>query len=259
MSINSTGDRMTDKTRRSVPANGAEIIRFRKEKGMGQENFSRKLGFSKRTLQRAEQGKYVSPEALNDIAISLKVPVTHITASESHSSPETEDDDWQPSIRFVKIATASVFIEAKWYQKFSYEFRIDPDEDTANKIADVIDLLGEIDQFFGSYSNKIRLIGRTNSLLKVLEDIGVYFHIGTYNDYHIIEDEKTDPYDDGPPSFTATTYYKGEIIISEESKEHITDVVYRSMSKVWVREKLKEKEEQGYSTTNDIDFPDIPF
>jgi transcriptional regulator with XRE-family HTH domain len=109
--------------------------------GKPQKALVKEGGITERTLQRAESGLPVSPACLNAIATRLGVPLEEIAAKQAIKSSETVAAE---DITLSQVGGRRLI---EWLQSspysVSYSFRVDPDAETAEHIANAIEFCGQ--------------------------------------------------------------------------------------------------------------------
>ena len=187
---------MSNMTKGVLP-DGAKIRKLRRQAGKTQKGLINNTVVMLRTLQRAEQGKPILPDMLGAIAASLGV-----TSNELRKGASTDDSKSRPIVRLRRMAppSASNFIKhvRDGVDRMDIEFDLDPDQSTAELLAEAAELLEEFRanwhwEFWWAATSKseglqenkftpaqeIRKIGRLNTLLQSLADSGIFPYLGT--------------------------------------------------------------------------------
>ena len=180
----------TTNTSRSVKPNGKKIKDRRNELGKTQKalihNNPDAAGLRLRTYQRAEQGKPISPYNLQAIATVLGLEYLDVLENENAGDKSTR--------RLNRLVPPSASTLVSFLRddvdSLGIDFEIDPDEEQAEILAEMAETCERIrcasffDQFEGedkhlTPAEKIRVIGRLNTLLNQLFEAGVYLFYGS--------------------------------------------------------------------------------
>ncbi len=180
----------TTNTSRSVKPNGKKIKARRNELGKTQKalihNNPDAAGLRLRTYQRAEQGKPISPYNLQTIATVLGLEYLDVLENENAGDKSTRRlNRLVPPSASTLVLFLRDDVDNLWI-----DFEIDPDEEQAEILAEMAETCERIrcasifDQFEGedkylTPTEKIRVIGRLNTLLNQLFEAGVYLFYGS--------------------------------------------------------------------------------
>ena len=179
--------------RKGVRANGPRIKELRMKKGLSQKALSREAHVTERTLQRAEKSEVVMPGILQAIANTLEVQIDGLFAEGVSRSETTLPDD--PHLLLVRLTRTSSANELSRNVRFAGKpnigWDVDPDMFTAERIAVVIEAVERMAAQGSSQStaDKMRDVGRVNSLLTDLNEAGIGTFVGTYQELHVERDD----------------------------------------------------------------------
>jgi transcriptional regulator with XRE-family HTH domain len=167
-----------------VRPNGAAIRDLRNEQHLSQENLAAMCDLHPRTIQRAEAGDSLSKEALAFIAAALRVSTGKLTvASDNAGKAEVHEDH---AVVLRRTESARVIIEGLVRaDKHVLEYDVDPTEETAESIIELIKQLEKFDPYQNPpvrmpFSDRIRATAAIHQQVVELAKKGVFTFYGEY-------------------------------------------------------------------------------
>ena len=266
---------MNQATGKGVYPDGEKIKELRKREGYSQKNLASKINITVRTLQRAEKGDRVMPEVVSTIASFLRVPPANLQKQgHARDGQETQpgplDDPHHEIVRLQRMMSATKLAErARYGNILDFQFHADPDEELADKIAEAVEIIEALRESRDrvrstgsgnlSNANRIREIGRLNTIMKALAESCVYFFIGgfwrrrfyrTQMDIQLSSDESVygDAYVAEVESYTVFR-------ITHDDAQHIVEKVHVGPTDEEIDKMIAEKEEEGWHVEDNR----IPF
>ena len=162
-----------------------KIKELRKKAGKTQKGLIQNSSIELRTYQRAEQGRAVLPEMLQQIAVLLSVDTNVLRIDKTLPTNVSEVFRLQCVSR--SGANRLVTELQSWSSKVEYRFRIDPCAQVAEQVAAVVEYCQALEVTHDnsrtqlSSANKIRAIGHLNDQLGLLAAEGVFTYAGEYH------------------------------------------------------------------------------
>lgn len=123
---------------------GERVRSLRVARGMTQEKLARMSNVDIKTIYRAERGQAaMRPETLLDIASALEVPVAEISRRSAAPAGEANwSSEGHGNLVLRRVERASSFYQlAESCDHYSWSFRVDPDEATADAIREVMQIV----------------------------------------------------------------------------------------------------------------------
>lgn len=236
---------------RGVRPNGPRIKELRKRAGFSQRDFAARFAITARTLQRAESGERVLPEMLNSIAAGLKVASSELDLEPMESSTgSTRFEPHYEQVRLPRTATArQITAVLAQVQQLTFEYDIDPDEETAEDVAAAMEIMERLVGKSGANelepSAHVRLLGRLNSLLGRLEQQNIRVFTGSYWEPTVtIEDEPTL---DRPTQYCRVeTVCRGIMLIGQVDARYLTRRVIREYTDEKIDASIDELRNSGW-------------
>ncbi len=259
-----------ESTAKGVLPNGPKIKKLRKAAGFSQKNFVNQAHLSDRTLQRAEKGEPVMPEVLTEIAGVLRVKLSEIMLDDPGSTGIALDDPHYEFVRLQRMISATEFTErARYGNIVDFQFHADPDEELADKIAEAVEIIealresrdrvGSTEPGNLSNADRIREIGRLNTIMKALAESCVYFFIGGFCRRHFYKTQMDiQVYSD--QAFYGDVYVaevKSYTVfrITHDDAQHIVEKVHVGPTDEEIDKMIAEKKEEG----SHVEDNRIPF
>jgi transcriptional regulator with XRE-family HTH domain len=181
---------------KGISPDGPKIRQLRRHAGLSQQEFAARFAVTMRTLQRAESGEPILPEMLNAIAAGLKVSSAELVPGLSRMA--TSDLRIEPRSERVRLrrtlSARELTAALEHVKELEFEYDVDPDEETAEDLAEATEIVERLAKAAGSSSsqpaNFIRRLGRLNGLLARLDECGIAFFVGAYWEPAVtVEDE----------------------------------------------------------------------
>lgn len=180
---------------KGILPDGKKIKDLRIKAGKTQKGLIQGSAIELRTYQRAEQGKAILPEILQQIGVLLSKDVSEIRLITAIEQP---NDNTFRMFSLNRVGANQLVQDLRAGPALNFQFAINPGAEIAEQVAATVEyceLLAKCgsDADYLAPAGEIRAIGHLNDLVAHLSQAGVYSYAGKYYTY---DDGKYDINDD---------------------------------------------------------------